>query len=151
MGKPRSTEGTLKEAVLERMHERPKAVWTPVDFVDLASRDAVDKLLQRLANGGRIRRIERGLYDLPRPNALTGRPTVPDYREVIDAVARAILGPNWWPSCGLCSWRARFSVRSGGEGWSSHGYSCADHLPIFVGYSTDNGQACTVEPVRIAS
>jgi hypothetical protein len=35
-----------------------------------------------------LRRIERGLYDKPVINALTGQPTVPNYRKVIDAVAR---------------------------------------------------------------
>jgi hypothetical protein len=63
-------------------------VWTPVDFLDLGPRAAVDKALQRLAKSNEIRRIDRGLYDLPDLNRLTGRPTNPDYTAVIDAVAR---------------------------------------------------------------
>ena len=35
-----------------------------------------------------MRRIDRGLYDVPTFNTLTKKPTVPDYRSVIDAVAR---------------------------------------------------------------
>lgn len=35
-----------------------------------------------------IRRITRGLYDLPRLNALTDKPTNPDPRRIIDALAR---------------------------------------------------------------
>ena len=67
----------------------PKAqVWTPVDFLDLGSRDAVDKTLQRLVHGGQLRRIDRGLYDAPRLNRLTKRPAVTDYRQIIDALAR---------------------------------------------------------------
>jgi len=70
-------------------------------------------------------------------------------RDAVGKVARAILGPEWWPSCGLCSWRARFSVSSRlVSGGSSHGYTCTDHLSIMVGYSTDNNQSCTVEPIR---
>jgi len=46
------------------------------------------KALQRMAKSGRLRRIDRGLYDVPTFNALTKNPTVPDYRSVIDAVAR---------------------------------------------------------------
>ena len=42
---------------------RTDVVWTPVDFLDLSSRDAVDKTLQRLAQAGQLRRIDRGLYD----------------------------------------------------------------------------------------
>jgi len=36
----------------------------------------------RLVAAGDLRRISRGLYDRPRVNGLTGRPTVPDYRAV---------------------------------------------------------------------
>ena len=35
-----------------------------------------------------MRRIARGLYDLPTINSLTGKPTSPDPRDVIDALAR---------------------------------------------------------------
>lgn len=79
---------SLRDELLIRVSERPKGVWTPSDFVDLAARDSVDKTLQRLAKSGNLRRIERGLYDLPSFNTLTGRQTVPDYRAVIEAVAR---------------------------------------------------------------
>jgi hypothetical protein len=69
-------------------HNDVSRVWTPNDFLDLGSRAGVDKALQRLAAGNEIRRIDRGLYDLPRVNRLTGKPTNPDYAAVIDAVAR---------------------------------------------------------------
>ena len=66
----------------------PGRVWTPADFAALGSRDAVDKALQRLALAGSLRRIDRGLYDRPAINRLTKRPSVPDYRAVVDAIAR---------------------------------------------------------------
>jgi len=78
----------LRTRLLDRIASDPEAVWTPSDFVDLGSRTAVDKALQRLALSGELRRIDRGLYDRPRKNSLTGRPTVPDYRAVIRAVTR---------------------------------------------------------------
>ncbi len=78
----------LKAQIAGRIQAAPDHVWTPVDFLDLGSRDAVDKALQRLALGGQIRRLDRGLYDLPRPNTLTGKLSVPDYRRVIQAIAR---------------------------------------------------------------
>jgi hypothetical protein len=59
-----------------------------MDFLDLGSRDAVDKTLQRLARSGDLRRIDRGLYDKPARNRLTNKPTTPDYRELINVVAR---------------------------------------------------------------
>jgi hypothetical protein len=78
----------LRSRILARVAERPTEVWTPDDFADLASRGAIDKALQRLAAVQKLRRIDRGLYDVPAPNRLTGRLKVPDYRAVIRAVAR---------------------------------------------------------------
>jgi hypothetical protein len=68
--------------------QAPFGVWTPNDFTNLGSRDAIDQALSRMSAAGDIRRITRGLYDLPRPNTLTGKPTNPDPRRVIDALAR---------------------------------------------------------------
>lgn len=79
----------LKASILDRMRQAaPTSVWTPSDFLGLGSRAAIDKALQRLAISNKIRRIDRGLYDLPRINKLTGKPANPDYTAVIDAVAR---------------------------------------------------------------
>jgi hypothetical protein len=79
----------LKTAMLDRIRtDAPRKVWTPSDFVDLASRDAVDKALQRLTKAETLRRIDRGLYDQPGFNKLTQKPNPPDPRSVIDAVGR---------------------------------------------------------------
>ena len=79
----------LKSAILNRIRaDAPRKVWTPSDFVDLASRDAVDKTLQRLTKAETLRRINRGLYDQPGFNMLTQKPNPPDLRSVIDAVGR---------------------------------------------------------------
>ncbi|RWD59621.1 MAG: hypothetical protein EOS60_34765, partial [Mesorhizobium sp.] len=78
----------LRSRLLARIESKPDEVWTPGDFADLGARAAVDKTLQRLAAAGQLRRIDRGLYDRPRTNTLTGRATVPDYRAVIRAVTR---------------------------------------------------------------
>lgn len=56
----------LKRSVADRIADTPTGhVWAPVDFLDLGSRDAVDKPLQRLVHAGQLRRIDRGLYDTP--------------------------------------------------------------------------------------
>ena len=79
----------LKTRLLHRVRsDAPRKVWTPSDFVDLASRDAVDKVLQRLTTAGTLRRIDRGLYDQPGSNKLTQKLNPPDPRSVIDAVGR---------------------------------------------------------------
>lgn len=66
----------------------PGHVWVPGDFAQLGNRDVIDKTLQRMVASGQLRRIDRGLYDQPIINNLTRRPTTPDYRAVIDALAR---------------------------------------------------------------
>ena len=72
----------IKSQVMQRISQAPAAkVWTPVDFLDLGSRDGVDKTLQRMVAGNDLRRIDR-------VNTLTGQPAAPDYRSVIDAVGR---------------------------------------------------------------
>ncbi len=79
----------LKAAILDRMIQKaPAAAWTPADFLDLGSRDAVDQALHRLMRSGDIRRIARGLYDKPQINSLTRKQTNPDPRTIVDALAR---------------------------------------------------------------
>jgi hypothetical protein len=79
----------LKSAISDRMVAGGvPSVWTPQDFLDLGSRDAVDQVLHRLTRNGDVRRIARGLYDKPALNRLTGKATHPDPRAVVDALAR---------------------------------------------------------------
>jgi len=66
----------------------PGQVWVPADFAHLGSRDAVDKALQRLVAAGELRRIDRGLYDRPKMNSLIKKGAAPDYRAIVDAIAR---------------------------------------------------------------
>lgn len=66
----------------------PGQVWVPTDFAQLGSRDAIDKTLQRMVQAGELRRIDRGLYDRSKLNSLTRRPMTPDYRAVVEAIAR---------------------------------------------------------------
>ena len=66
----------------------PGHVWVPADFAHLGTRDVIDKTLQRMVLAGALRRIDRGLYDRPVLNRLTKRTTTPDYRVVVDAIAR---------------------------------------------------------------
>ena len=79
----------LKATILDRMDAAaPFGVWTPTDFIDAGPRDAVDQALRRLVQAGRVRRIGWGLYDNPRLNSLTKKPSSPDPKAVIDALAR---------------------------------------------------------------
>ncbi len=48
-------------------------VFTPSHFLDLGSRTAVALALMRYKRAGTIRQIARGLYELPRQDALIGQ------------------------------------------------------------------------------
>ena len=79
----------LKTAILKRIEKgASRGVWTPRDFLDFGTRDAVDKTLQRLTRAGSLRRVDRGLYDKPSFNSLTQKSNPPDPRQVIEAIAR---------------------------------------------------------------
>lgn len=59
-------------------------VFSPAHLADLGDRAAIDQALSRLAKDGRVRRLARGLYDVPRIHPLLGLLS-PD----LDAVATA--------------------------------------------------------------
>ncbi len=62
-------------------------VFSASDFVDLGTRHAVDKALSRMAAAGVVRRVARGLYDVPRQHPIVGiaGPSV-------DRLAQALAG-----------------------------------------------------------
>jgi hypothetical protein len=83
------TMHNLRSEISARIEsDEPGRVWVPADFAQLGTRDAIDKALQRMVLAGELRRIDRGLYDRPAINKLTQRPTTPDYRAIVDAIAR---------------------------------------------------------------
>ncbi len=76
----------LSTRILRRVRGHGRGhVFTAADFLDLAGRNSVDQALVRLARRGKIRRIDRGVYDLPKvhPKAGVLWPSA-------DTVARAI-------------------------------------------------------------
>jgi hypothetical protein len=85
----KTKDPTLKSRIYGRISaSTPGIVWTVGDFDDFGTRDAVHKVLQRLTREGNLRRVAQGFYDRPRLNRLTKKPSVPDYRAIIDAIAR---------------------------------------------------------------
>jgi uncharacterized protein DUF6088 len=66
--------------------KRRGAVFTPNDFLDLGGRDAVDKVLSRLATQETIRRLARGVYEYPREHAELGILS-PDIQRIAKALA----------------------------------------------------------------
>lgn len=77
---------TTADKMLRRIRAKGRgSVFTPKDFLDIGSRDNVDKTLSRLADKGLIRRLDRGLFDLPKVHPILGvlSPT-------IDKLAQAV-------------------------------------------------------------
>jgi hypothetical protein len=83
-------------AISDRIMRRARAqtahgsrtVFTPKDFLDFGDRAAVDQALSRLTKAGSLRRVARGMYDIPRVNPILKRAAAPDLGAVVDAVAR---------------------------------------------------------------
>lgn len=60
---------------------------TPGHFARLGSRAAIDKALSRLVGAGKMRRVARGLYDIPRRSRRVGV-SWPSVEAVVKAVAQ---------------------------------------------------------------
>lgn len=59
--------------IKKRIHSKDRGfVFTKSHFLDLGSRTAVAKALERLADTGAIRRLSRGLYDYPEKHSALG-------------------------------------------------------------------------------
>ena len=80
----------------------PGKVFSAKDFLDIASRTMIDVTLASLAQSGKIRRVRRGLYDLPKVNPALGGELSPD----IDEAARALARRQRWKIVPEGSWAA---------------------------------------------
>jgi hypothetical protein len=65
----------------------PDKVFSPRQFLDLGSRDAVDQALSRHCRAGTLRKVARGLYDVPQTHPRLGQLTASS-----DAIADALKG-----------------------------------------------------------
>ena len=79
---------SIDSKILNRIYGRGKgSAFTPGDFLDLGSRQAIDLALHRLVKKGTLRRLARGLCDYPRVDPELGvlAPTT-------DAIVKALKG-----------------------------------------------------------
>ena len=80
---------SLPEKISQRVSTQGNgAVFVTRDFMDLGSRAAVDQALSRLSRLGAIRRVSRGVYDLPTQNERLGITLSPSPEDVALAVAK---------------------------------------------------------------
>jgi hypothetical protein len=79
---------SVENSVARSIRRRGRgAVFVPADFLEFGSRQSVDVALHSLTRAGKIRRLARGLYDVPKKHPVLGTLLPP-----ADAVARAIAG-----------------------------------------------------------
>jgi len=112
---------SLTEKIQKRIRARGEgALFVSRDFLDLGTRAAVDQALSRLAREGVIRRIGRGVYDVPRVSERLGIALSPSPDAVASAVAKSTA--------------SRFQV-SGAQAANALGLST--QVPARVVYLTD--------------
>ena len=83
------THVSLTGKILSRIKKKggDDLVFTPADFLDLGTPQAVGMGLLRLERSGAIRRLARGLYEVPRHH-----PRIGQLSPSADAIARALAG-----------------------------------------------------------
>jgi hypothetical protein len=77
----------LAQRVASLTKKEPARVFTPADFLDLGTPHAVGMALSRMVRSAALRRVARGLYDVPRSHALLGTLS-PSTDALVQAVAR---------------------------------------------------------------
>ncbi|HMF48019.1 MAG TPA: DUF6088 family protein [Candidatus Saccharimonadales bacterium] len=93
----------MRDQVLARINRLGKGkAFSAKDFLDIANRGTVDMALSGLTRSGIIRRIRRGLYDVPKVNEALGGKLSPD----IDEAARAIARKQRWKIVPEGAWAA---------------------------------------------
>lgn len=93
--------------------------FTPMDFLDIGSRQAVDTALSRLAKSGRIRRLSRGLYDYPKSHKKIG-----------------LLSPSLDAIIGALTRRDRVRLQPTGA-YAANLLGLSDQVPMKVVYLTN--------------
>lgn len=78
-----------QEAILNYIHSKNAGfAFCASDIPNYGSRTMIDKTLCIMAKSGKIRRVMRGVYDLPRWSDILKKPAAPDIESVANALAR---------------------------------------------------------------
>lgn len=80
---------SITDKVFNRIYGHGRGwVFSQIDFFDLGSKNAIDKIVSRSAKKGTIRRLMQGLYDYPIYSKLLGEELPPKMDTVAQALAR---------------------------------------------------------------
>ena len=123
----RKTTQSIDSQVIAAISGRGSgSVFVPADFLDLGSREAIDIVLHRLTRKGTIRRLARGVYDLPKEHPVLG-PLAPS----AETVARALAG------------RDHTRLQPAGA-YAANALGLSEQVPVKAVFLTD-GQSRTVK------
>ena len=112
---------TMRNHILKRIERFGQGkAFSAKDFLDIASRTTIDVALAKLATDGKIRRIRRGLYDVPKFNPALGGKLSPDIDEAAQAIAR----------------RQRWKIVPEGA-WAANLLGLSTQVPAKIIYLTD--------------
>lgn len=111
----------MKHQILARINRLGEGkAFSAKDFLDIATRGTIDVTLGDLTREGLIRRIGRGLYDLPKVNVALGGKLSPDIDEATRAIAR----------------RQRWKIVPEGA-WAANLLGLSTQVPAKIVYLTD--------------
>jgi hypothetical protein len=112
---------TMRDQIVARI-ERLGAgkAFSAKDFLDIASRGTIDMALSGLTRSGIIRRVRRGLYDMPKVSTALGGKLSPDIDEAARAIAR----------------RQRWTIVPEGA-WAANMLGLSTQVPAKITYLTD--------------
>lgn len=79
---------SIGDKILERAKRRPDKPFCFQDVADLGNRAAVDQALSRLVRAGHLRRVSRGVYEVPRPSTFLKLPSRLPTDRIMQAWAR---------------------------------------------------------------
>ncbi|MGO9338903.1 MAG: DUF6088 family protein [Terracidiphilus sp.] len=80
---------SMRDQIVARIERQGSGkAFSAKDFLDIASRGTIDMALSSLTRSGTIRRVGRGLYDMPKVNPALGGKLSPDIDEAARAIAR---------------------------------------------------------------
>ena len=112
---------TMRHHILKRIDRFGSGkAFSAKDFLDIASRTTIDVALAELATDGKIRRIRRGLYDVPKFNPTLGGKLSPDIDQAAQAIAR----------------RQRWKIVPEGA-WAANLLGLSTQVPAKIMYLTD--------------
>jgi predicted transcriptional regulator of viral defense system len=112
---------TMQDKIVARIERLGEGkAFSAKDFLDIASRGTIDMTLSGLTRNGTIRRIQRGLYDMPKVNPALGGKLSPDIDEAARAVAR----------------RQRWKIVPDGA-WAANLLGLSTQVPSKITYLTD--------------